>query len=156
MYCPNCATPAIKDQKYCRQCGQDLNMVAQVIKGQSAIEAWNRAAALWGMTLFIGGAAAGSVIKVLGKEGIRPVGEFTPYLQALILLLVFAGLGMLVYAFLPAMKVRHLSRPTDRPAKPADTQPDLLAEAPATVTEHTTEILEKESRLGGPVASRQP
>jgi len=156
MYCPTCATPAIKDQKYCRQCGQDLNMVAQVVKGQSVVEAWNRAAALWGMTLFIGGTAAGSVIKVLNKEGIHIAGAMTPYLLALILLLIFGGLGMLVYAFVPGMKVRHLSRPTDRPAKPADTQPDLLAEAPATITEHTTEILEKEPRLGEPVASRQP
>ena len=62
MYCPNCATLADQDQKYCRQCGQDLHMVAQAIKGQSVVTAWNRAAVLWGMVLFIGGTALGSII----------------------------------------------------------------------------------------------
>ena len=155
MYCPNCATPADKGQKYCRQCGQDLHMVAQAIKGQSVIKAWNHSMALWGMTLFIGGTALGSIIKVLNKEGIHIAGAMTPYLLALLLLLIFSGLGMLIYAFLPAMQVQRLSRSTERPAPRANTQPDLLAEVPATITEHTTELLEEESRLRNPVASRQ-
>ena len=147
MYCPNCATPAISHQKFCRQCGQDLNMVAQVLKGQSVIEAWNRPTALWGLILCITGTTVGAVLKILNKEGIHPGGALVPYLLALAVAIAISGMGLLVYAFLPAMRTQHLSQTATPTGKPANTQPDLLTEPPATITEPTTELFEEEARL---------
>jgi hypothetical protein len=153
MYCPNCATPAINHQKFCRQCGQDLNMVAQVLKGQSVIEAWNRPTGLWGLILCITGTTVGAVLKILNKEGIHLGGALGPYLLALAVVMAISGMGLLAYAFLPAMRTQHLSQTPMPTGKPANTQPDLLAEPPATITESTTELFEEETRLAAPVAT---
>src|SRR5215831_18721732 len=34
MYCPNCAAQIEETQKYCRSCGNDVNLVSQALKGQ--------------------------------------------------------------------------------------------------------------------------
>jgi hypothetical protein len=156
MYCPNCATQADSKQKFCRQCGQDLNMVEQVLKGQTVVAAWNRAAALWGLTSCITGTVLGCIMKVLSKEGIHLGGAFMPYVMAAAVVMAIGGMGLMIYAFLPAMKVQHLSKPTGAMGKLTDTQPDLLAAAPATIMEHTTRIFEEEARAVAPVITTDP
>lgn len=156
MYCPNCATQADSKQKFCRQCGQDLNMVEQVLKGQTVVAAWNRAAAIWGLTSCITGTVLGCVMKVLGKEGIHLGGSLMPYILAAAVVMAVGGMGLMMYAFLPAMKVQRLTQPTGATGKFGCTQPDLLAEAPATITEHTTKIFEEKAHIAAPAVTTDP
>jgi hypothetical protein len=146
MYCPNCATQADSKQKFCRQCGQDLNMVEQVLKGQKAVKAGNRAAAISGLALCLSGAALVSVLNVLSEKGINLGGAFMPYLMAAAVVMAIGGLGAMMYAFIPAMNIQRLSSPVSTTGKLSHTQPDLLTDAPPTITEHTTKILEEENR----------
>ena len=145
MYCPNCAMEADSNQKFCRQCGQDLNKVEQVLKGRTVVKAGNRATAIWGLTLCLGGAALVSVLNVLSEKGIHP-GSFLPYMMAAAIVMAIAGLGLMMYAFIPAMNIQRLSPPVNATGKLSHTQPDLLTEAPPTITEHTTRILQEEDR----------
>jgi hypothetical protein len=57
------------------------------------------------------------------------------------------GLGVCGYAFLPATRVRHLSTPPMGTLS-ANTQPNLLAQPPLSVADHTTELFEEDVVTG--------
>ena len=114
-------------------------MVAQVLKGLQVVEAWNRSSALWGLTMCITGTIIGCVLKILSKSGIAP--GFGPYLSAIAVAVAVAGMGLMAYAFLPAVRVRHLTPQSGEPSAPAATQRELPAVPLDMVTEQTTELL---------------
>jgi hypothetical protein len=99
----------------------------------------------WGTGLIVAGAAFGSVLKVLSKQGINPAGEITPYLLSLGILTFFAGLTLVSYWAVSLMFLRN--QPPHSPAQTAHTarmQPELLPGEMPTITEKTTELFDGE------------
>lgn len=103
-----------------------------------------RAMLVWGAALTLGAVAAGSSLKILGKEHIQIAGDFTPYLMVIIVLIAFLGMGLLCFPFLRLLLPNRNSdlaatvklEPTSR------LKPELLEKGPLSVTEKTTEFLE--------------
>jgi len=144
IYCPKCGVQAASKQKFCRACGQDLLAVAALLKAQPAIDVWKRWPMVWGVTLLIAGTAIASVLKVLSNQGIKVAGEMTPYLLALAVLVVFSAFGLLTYAVFSAnSQHRQLTPPATGEATTNRMQP-ALAEAAPTITERTTELMERD------------
>jgi hypothetical protein len=162
MYCPNCSAEASTDQKFCRSCGMELEAVAGLIKDQSpmvkpehAQDAAFRVKAMliWGLIITLGAAAAGASLKILGKENIHPLGEFTPYVSVIALIAAIFGMGLMCYPFLAQTWAKPNSRKLAL-RKPASTIKLLSDEQPG-VTEQTTEFLQAsearaEVRVTGP------
>lgn len=146
MHCPKCGTEAAGTPKFCRVCGQNLATVAALLAGQSVIDLWKRRSMTGGLALVLGGAALGSVLKVLTKQGINPAGEITPYLLALSLLICFAGFGLMLYSAARARFPQSLpSDPSSETGSTAKMKFDLLSEEMAGVTERTTALFEGEA-----------
>jgi zinc-ribbon domain len=148
MYCPKCGAQAPSNQKFCRSCGQDLNMVSQVVTGQPVTDTCKRGPMIWGIIMFLGGAALGSVIKILNKEGIHVAGGFTPYLMALIILMIFASFGLMIYSMSPLMSGRRrLPQAEGGSARTTKAQPVALPESMPAITEYTTELFDGEGAV---------
>lgn len=157
MYCPNCSNEASTEQKFCRACGMELHAVAELISSQTGIakpekrkevllHGGQRARLLWGMILTFGGVAAGSSLKILGREHIHIAGDFTPYLMVLALMTTFFGMGLMCYAFMSGNP--RSKKPAARPETTIRLKPELLSEEQPAVTEHTTAFLESsEARI---------
>jgi hypothetical protein len=144
IYCPKCGAQAADKQKFCRACGQDMLAVSALINGQTVVDQWKRGPIVWGVSLLLGGTALGSIVKVLSKQGINVAGELTPYLMVLALLMVFGGMGLIAYLALSAISPhRRAPSPATLPAS-TNRMPVALAEPPTTITERTTELIERD------------
>jgi len=153
MYCPKCSTEASTEQKFCRVCGMELQPVAVLVQnGQTSTEPDHKAASgltrrhramlIWGCVTMFGAVAVGASLKILGKEGIKPAGEFTPYLSVLALLVVFFSMGMICLALLENISPRGGSRKRAEPDQPVRSPVEQLANAPLGITDKTTEFFE--------------
>lgn len=146
MHCPRCGTEAAGAPKFCRVCGQNLVTVSALLSGQVVIDLWKRGSMIWGIALLIGGAALGSVLKVLTNQGINPAGGMTPYLLALGVLTFFAGFALILYSAVSVMFPRSQSaHPPTETAHTASMKPELLSEEMAGITENTTALFEGET-----------
>ena len=161
MYCPNCSTEASTEQKFCRSCGMELQAVSELIRDQSPMvkprshqeptfAARQRAMLIWGFIITFGAAGVGASLKILGKENIHPLGEFTPYVSVIAVVAAIFGMGLMCYPYLQ----QTWSKPSSRkPALPKveptiKLRPVLLPEEQPSVTEETTELLEaSEARI---------
>lgn len=155
MYCPNCSAEASADQKYCRSCGMELQAVAELIDSQTDItkpekckkavfQGQQRSFLVGGMSLMLAAVAVGSSLKILRKENIQLAGDFTPYLNVIILFLAFIGVGLMCYPFLQMMSSQSNSR-RNRSSKaepPVKLNLEFLADEPSSVTEQTTRVLD--------------
>jgi hypothetical protein len=155
MYCPNCSTEASTEQKFCRSCGMELQPVADLIRDQSpmvkvqshhepTVEARPRAMVIWGFTMMFGAAAVGVSLKLLGKEGIRPFGEFTPYVSVIAVVAAIFGMGLMCYPFLAQTwgKPNSQERALPKSGPTIKLRPALLSDEQPSITEQTTELLE--------------
>lgn len=155
MYCPNCSAEASTEQKFCRLCGMELQPVAELLRDQSPMvkpqshvertfEARRRTMVIWGFIMMFGAVAVGVSLKLLGKEGIRPFAEFTPYVSVVAVLTALFSMGLMCYPFLQQTWTKPGSRKL-APPKPEATikmRPELLSEEQPSITEQTTEFLE--------------
>jgi hypothetical protein len=169
MYCPNCSSEASTEQKFCRSCGMELQAVADLIRDQSpmvkpespqqpTLESRQRAMLIWGLVTTLGAAAVGASLKILGREGIHPAGEFTPYVSVIAVVAAIFGMGLMCYPFLQQTWSKPSSRKPALP-KPEPTmrlRPALLSEEQPSITEQTTEFLEaSEARAKAPDTAPQ-
>ena len=146
MHCPKCGTEAAGAPKFCRVCGQNLSTVSALLSGQTVIDLWKRRSMIGGVSLVIGGAALGAVLKVLAKQGINPAGEITPYLLALSILISLAGMGWMMLSAVGGIRPPSLpSHTSPEIANTAKMKLDLLPEEMTGVTDRTTALFEREA-----------
>lgn len=154
MYCPNCSIEASIEQKFCRACGMELQAVSELVRGdgptqkpdrrdQSGFERRQRVMLICGFVTTFGAAAVGAALKLLGKENIRPAGEFTPYLTVLAVLAALFGMGLICFASLGLVSPRRRSKKQSSNTEPiVGPQVEQLPDQSSSITEKTTEFLE--------------
>ncbi|HTF37750.1 MAG TPA: hypothetical protein VK651_05540 [Blastocatellia bacterium] len=147
----------------------ELLAVAELIRDQTpmvrpepseepTLQARQRAMLIWGLIMTFGAAAVGASLKILGKEGIHPAGEFTPYLSVIAVVAAIFGMGLMCYPFLQQTWGKPISRkpPLPEPDPTIKLRPALLSEEHPSVTEFTTEFLEaSEARAKAPDTAPQ-
>ena len=163
MHCPSCGAETTLEQRFCRSCGMDLETVSKLVARHSSPEALKlekshteRASQQrmyqsfkYGMICFVGGMAALAITKTLAFDKIFNLAP---------LLLLFAGMGIMLYGVLTSMRDRVSSskrlpglRPTSELPETETTKELPSARVPvpvASVTERTTQLIatEKVSR----------
>ena len=153
MHCPNCGIPAPLDQKFCRACGLSLPEFSQLLEEklptEEEVQVKRRKAERWSLRLWT---IAGAILYIalywtIISEIIIGKGHV---LGGILFLLVITAisLGGLLILYSSALQKRSAYRVSGQPKENGDTSADLLAGQPSeltsSVTEHTTELLEKE------------
>ena len=169
MYCPNCATPASAEQKFCRSCGLGLQIHSQVLAGQSPVTEPEQALVgrveplkrrrhrlqFWGFITSIGGTAMtllSGLVYGLVKRLPSMIDPTTVIilgsLMGIGILFILLGVFLVGYsAFLSLPKASAVplwQQPTALPQAASTTTlpPERRAAVVPSVTEHTTELLE--------------
>jgi predicted nucleic acid-binding Zn ribbon protein len=170
MYCPKCGTAVAEDQKFCRSCGLNLIMVAQIVAGhpptaepdQTLIEILEKLRnrrkkmkALGAVIMMAGLITWGLIFlpRMLFPGGIEDLDLKILYLLSCIFLGLFlfaGGLFLLAGAVLIAPNMLE-SSVTKSPTQGEGftNMPASYSEPISSTTDHTTYILE-------PVLSKQP
>lgn len=170
MYCPNCATKASSNQRFCRSCGLNLEVHAQMLTTQLAaggfdttslegserrerrrkkLQRYSFFTTVAGLVLLSGVAIHWLLAMVLGHWD--PVAEMitnSMFAGGLLMFLV----GYWAYLSLPKTSAERPSPPTRLPEAPA-TMKLLLERSPervSSVTEHTTELFQDAALLPNP------
>ena len=153
MYCPKCSAPVSDDQKYCRSCGLDLQIISQVfaIESREPESAETKAPRgrkerlrILGTITLMSSLMVGCLIPIsLGLfhdwAGLTPL---ILVLSGLAGLPLFAGIILLVYAD----SLRIINKPYRPASLPHGVTTNQLApasqsESVLSVTEHTTDLL---------------
>src|SRR5215471_9495689 len=128
MYCPNCATETVINQKFCRSCGMSLALVSQAMLSQALVSKATTSPSLvtgaddqyhlttfrddgserrqskfmrWGFVLLFAGLVFTILMGVGGDEVQRvnfSLGHFMNSLAGLGAAILLAGVGLIVYA----------------------------------------------------------
>lgn len=154
MHCPNCGTPAVADQRFCRSCGLSLPEFSQLLAEKlpalrEELQDQKRKIERWGLSLWI---AAGAIFYIslywaIISEIIIGKGHV---LGGILFLLVITAisLGALLVLYSSSLEKRSAFLHSSRTESKRDTAADLLPGSPADltigVTEHTTEFLEND------------
>jgi hypothetical protein len=155
MHCPNCGKQTSIEQKFCRSCGMSLEIISKaIIVHQSISDSDNPSVKddsstlrrmglqlFWGIiVLFMGATIVSISKKMVESDWLRLVGLVT----------LMAGMILAIYAVLsPLWKQSSKSSQVTEPKSTmelenrAQTLPELPT-APPSITERTTNILERE------------
>jgi hypothetical protein len=183
MYCPSCGTPAPTDQKFCRSCGLNLQIHAQMLAGQppvtepdktpveelEGLHHRRRRMQFWGYVTSIGGMAV-TMLSALVYAVVKEEAGMMEPITALVLgsLIGIGILTLFVGFFLRGYSIHFFSSKasgtrwspelTARPQSQPTTK--LLTERQPnpvpSVTEHTTDLLEtSETNIPGRITARE-
>jgi type VI protein secretion system component VasK len=154
MHCPNCGNAASADQGFCRACGLSLPEFSQLLEEKlptqpEKLKMQKRKAELWGLRLWTG---AGIIFYIALYWAIISqiiIGKGHVLGGILFLLVITAiSLGGLLILYSAALARRSAYRLSDQTERKGDTSPEQLASQPSelttSVTENTTELLEKD------------
>ena len=159
MHCPSCGAETTLEQRFCRNCGMDLETVSKLVAAHSSPETLKLEKALskkanqqrmyqsmkWGLSLFILGMAALFITKTL---------EFDKSFNLIGGSLLFLAMGLMCYGVLAPMRdggSRSRKLPgSGRTSELSETEttkelPAARAPVPvASVTERTTQLIASE------------
>lgn len=154
MHCPNCGIAASADQRFCRACGLSLPEFSHLLEEKlptldEELKVKRRIAERWGLRLWT---IAGAIFYIalywtIISEIIITKGHV---LGGILFLLVVTAIsiGGLLILYSSSLAKRSAYGLPDQAQAKGDTSPDLLTENPPeltmSVTEHTTELLEKD------------
>lgn len=153
MNCPKCGLQTLPDQKFCRSCGDSLQMITQPLAEHAAVSHLERTLAitakgerqqtnrltLWGFIIMFVGVAIGVTGKMLmHEEMITVVG----------VLVSLVGMFLTVYPYLsPPPRQKYDSIPSPQPEVLIQSQPtkylpqESNIEYVPSITERTTDLL---------------
>ena len=154
MNCPKCGLQTLPDQKFCRSCGDSLQMITQPLAEQATVSDLERTPAtsfkegkrrasglmLWGFIIMFIGVAIGIIgKKLMHEEVVTGVGA----------LVAVAGMFLTVYPYLlPSPRQRFDSDPSPQPGILIQPQPgkylpqESKIDYVPSITERTTNLLE--------------
>jgi hypothetical protein len=153
MHCPTCGKETPTDQKFCRSCGMNLEIVGQLVAGHSSsdnaklrrVNADKAGLALlvkwlsWGLLMF----GVGMVLLFISKSF-----ALGPMMRLVSFLVVMLGTGLSMYGILGGMRAGISaggSAPSPNklpPAKDTKSLPEERIHVPLpSVTERTTQLI---------------
>ena len=162
MNCPECGSQTLPDQKFCRSCGDNLQIITQPLAEPATVSHLERTPTiifkdetqranrlpLWGFTIMFIGVAIGITGKMLMHE------EMVTVVGVLVSLV---GMFLTVYPSLsPSPRQKYDSIPSSQPEVPTQSQPTRylpqegnIEDVPG-ITERTTDLLKNSAatRLG--------
>lgn len=152
MYCPNCGKTNSGDQKFCRSCGMQLELVVKslveqlnapdtsLVEKQRSLDHWITIIAASTISLFVGAVLWGIIYSIIIVKGEVLAGSI--FLAVII--------GLVLFGLLVLYRESLAKRSSKQPSLTGDTA-KLLSEPriePITsVVEGTTELLTVESKV---------
>jgi zinc ribbon protein len=145
MFCPRCGIENTNEQRFCRSCGLDMDVITQMVTGELAGSTDNLplrrqqigslTPVIYGLALIILGTVLGTIgKKVLGEQGVADIGTLISVL----------GVGLLALKGIFLLQQTRFSQPQKTQqsiGQSAVRQPLPSAEAPS-ITEQTTRQLD--------------
>ena len=164
IYCPKCATPQSEEQKFCRACGFDLQIVSRVLARESAElvpeqgefdesgppKTRRAKMEMRGLVALFTALMVGCLIPIV--MGLFPnwsgLNNFMILMGGIAGFILFGGILMLVYSdYLPKTEATQPRQPTRLPSFPQSVPTNQLppadeSEAVPSITERTTGLLQ--------------
>jgi zinc-ribbon domain len=167
IYCPGCGAHAAADQKFCRSCGMDLQLISQSVAehfGEIAqasesrrlrLDHWGKLISLTGLSmltlLFISVMICVAISNIFGLNfedfGFNSIG---PVVAPIAFLLTVVGGGMILYPqIIKQLSISKLQQPLlPRAETTRKLSSGTQVGSMESITEHTTELLGRSEARG--------